>query len=212
MTGTDFTTLTDLASRALGGSVSAANDELFAQRENLIKPDAPLFDPADFGHKGKVYDGWETRRRRDEGGHDWAIVRLGAPGIVHGVVVDTAHFTGNYPPFVSVEAASIEGYPSIEDVQNAEWHAIVDNSPAAGDTANRYEVADRQVARDDVLTLTSGSRSCVARSPRVIKSGSSCAIAGVVSRSTSSMMSCFARSSIRCAVGSGQLFCSSRER
>ncbi|OZC69471.1 allantoicase [Rhodococcus sp. 15-725-2-2b] len=143
MTGTDFTTLTDLASRALGGSVSAANDELFAQRENLIKPDAPLFDPADFGHKGKVYDGWETRRRRDEGGHDWAIVRLGAPGIVHGVVVDTAHFTGNYPPFVSVEAASIEGYPSIEDVQNAEWHAIVDKSPAAGDTANRYEVADR---------------------------------------------------------------------
>lgn len=57
MTGTDFTTLTDLASRALGGSVSAANDELFAQRENLIKPDAPLFDPADFGHKERCTTG-----------------------------------------------------------------------------------------------------------------------------------------------------------
>ena len=56
MTIKDFTHLTDLASRALGGSVSSANDELFAQRENLIRPEAPFFDPHDFGHKGKVYD------------------------------------------------------------------------------------------------------------------------------------------------------------
>ncbi len=60
----EFTAMTDLASRALGGSVSAANDELFAQRENLIRAETPFFDPAEFGHKGKVYDGWETRRRR----------------------------------------------------------------------------------------------------------------------------------------------------
>jgi len=59
MTRHDFTALPDLASRTLGGSVSAANDELFAQRENLIRPEAPFFDPNEFGHKGKVYDGWE---------------------------------------------------------------------------------------------------------------------------------------------------------
>ena len=59
MTTHDFTALPDLASRTLGGSVSAANDELFAQRENLIRPEAPFFDPNEFGHKGKVYDGWE---------------------------------------------------------------------------------------------------------------------------------------------------------
>ena len=29
----------DLAGRALGGSVIYANDELFAERENLIKPE-----------------------------------------------------------------------------------------------------------------------------------------------------------------------------
>ena len=119
MTSPDFTALPDLASRALGGSVSAANDELFAQRENLIKAEAPFFDPSDFGHKGKVYDGWETRRRRDDG-HDYAIVRLGAAGIIHGIIVDTAHFKGNYPPFISIEAASIEGYPSIEEVMKAD--------------------------------------------------------------------------------------------
>jgi len=135
MTTHDFTALPDLASRTLGGSVSAANDELFAQRENLIRPEAPFFDPNEFGHKGKVYDGWETRRRRDDG-HDYAIVRLGTPGIIHGIIVDTAYFKGNYPPFVSIDAASIEGYPSVEEIMKADWQTIVEKSPAEGHTAN----------------------------------------------------------------------------
>src|SRR6478736_4009261 len=141
MTTHDFTALPDLASRTLGGSVSAANDELFAERENLIKAGAPFFDPNEFGHKGKVYDGWETRRRRDDG-HDYAIVRLGTPGIIHGIIVDTAYFKGNYPPFVSMEAASIEGYPSVEEIMKADWQTIVEKSPAEGHTANAYAVAD----------------------------------------------------------------------
>lgn len=71
-----FTRKVDLASRLLGASVVAANDDLYAERENLIKPSAPLHQPNTFGHKGQVYDGWETRRRRDDG-FDWAIIRLG---------------------------------------------------------------------------------------------------------------------------------------
>ena len=67
----DFTDLPDLAVRTLGGSVLAANDELFAERENLIKPQPAVFNAHTFGHKGQIYDGWETRRRR-EPGHDWA--------------------------------------------------------------------------------------------------------------------------------------------
>ena len=137
---TDFTHLPDLASRALGGSVVYANDEFFAERENLIKPEPPVFDPAAFGHKGKVYDGWETRRRR-EPGHDHAVVRLGVPGVVRGVVVDTAYFRGNYPPYVSVEAASVEGHPSPAELAEAEWVPLVPKSPAQGDHANRYPVA-----------------------------------------------------------------------
>jgi len=49
---------------------------------------------------------WRPRRRRDDG-RLYAIVRLGAAGIVYGAVVDTSDFKGNYLPFVSVEAASI---------------------------------------------------------------------------------------------------------
>jgi allantoicase len=134
--------LPDLAVRTLGGSVVWANDELFAERENLIGPEPPAHDPTRFGHKGKVYDGWETRRRR-EPGQDCAIVRLGVPGIVRGVVVDTSWFTGNYPPEASVEAAYVDGYPSPDElVASARWETIVPRSPLAGDTANPFDVDD----------------------------------------------------------------------
>jgi allantoicase len=138
----EFTTLPDLASRLLGSGVVAANDEFFAEKENLIKPEPATHSAADFGHKGKVYDGWETRRRR-EPGHDWAIVRLGSQGIVHRVVVDTAFFTGNYPPEISVEAASAEGYPSPAELEELEWHELVGRVAATGDRVNQYAVQDR---------------------------------------------------------------------
>jgi allantoicase len=137
----DFTALPDLASRALAGSVVYANDELFAERENLIRPEPATFSTGDFGHKGKIYDGWETRRRR-EPGSDHAIVRLGVAGIVRGVVVDTAWFRGNYPPFASVEASSIEGHPSPEELAGADWATLVPRSPIEGDTLNPFAVSD----------------------------------------------------------------------
>jgi allantoicase len=136
---TDFTILPDLAVRSLGGSVVAANDELFAERENLVKPEAPSYQTYTFGHKGQVYDGWETRRRRQPG-HDWALVRLGLPGVVRGVVVDTAFFKGNYPPEVSVEGASVEGYPTPDELQEAAWTPLVPRSAVKGDAPNRFEV------------------------------------------------------------------------
>lgn len=135
----DFTALPDLASRRLGGGVVHATDELFAERENLIAPHPAEFSATAFGHKGKTYDGWETRRRRGPG-HDWAIVRLGAPGVVRGVVVDTAWFTGNYPPHASVEATGVEGYPSPEELDDAEWDTLVERTDLRGDRAHRFEV------------------------------------------------------------------------
>ena len=151
-----FTSLPDLASRALAGSVIAASDELFAQRENLIKPEPSVFSPGEFGHKGKVYDGWETRRRRDDRRQetgDWAIVRLGVPGVVHGVVVDTAWFTGNYPTHVSVEGLHVDGYPPADELLGRDWTTLVPKSPALGDTANPYAVEDRQVWTHLRLTI-----------------------------------------------------------
>src|SRR3954451_18411266 len=120
---TDFTRLPDLVSRALGGAVVAASDEFFAAKENLILPEPPAA-RSEFGHRGKEYDGWETRRRRTPG-HDWAVVRLGAPGVVAGLVIDTTHFTGNYPPRASLDGAAIEGHPSVVELEETEWESVL---------------------------------------------------------------------------------------
>lgn len=139
----DFTGLPDLASRRVGGGVLWANDELFAEKENLIRPTEPVYQPSTFGHKGQIYDGWETRRRR-EPGVDQAVIRLGLPGVVQGIVVDTAFFTGNYPPFCRVDAAAVEGYPSPADMSEVDWQPLVSHSPLLGNTKNSFEVDNPQ--------------------------------------------------------------------
>ncbi|MFD7968675.1 allantoicase [Streptomyces clavifer] len=150
-----FTSLLDLADRRLGAGVVAANDEFFAERENLLKPGPAEFDPERFGHKGKIMDGWETRRRRGAGAtephptdedHDWALIRLGAPGVVRGLVVDTAHFRGNYPQSVSVEATSLPGSPSPEDLlaPGVAWTPLVPRTAVGGHAANGFVVDAEQ--------------------------------------------------------------------
>jgi allantoicase len=136
----DAAHLPDLASRRLGGSVVYATDELFAAKENLIRSEPPVFAPEEFGAKGKVYDGWESRRRR-EPGNDHAIIRLGVPGVVHGVAVDTSFFRGNYPPHVSIEAVSVDGYLSQAKLGELDWLPLIERSAATGDASNWYPVA-----------------------------------------------------------------------
>jgi allantoicase len=140
------TTLPDLALRTYGGSVVWANDELFAGRENLITPGPATFAPQTFGAKGQVYDGWETRRRRDRtpSSRDEAIVRLGIPGVVRAVVVDTSHFTGNYPVEAALEAVCAEGTPSVDELRAAEWTTLVGRAPLKGDAANPFEVTSER--------------------------------------------------------------------
>ena len=135
----------------LRGSVMAASDEFFAAKENLIKPDAPAFVPETYDAKGQVYDGWETRRRRGPGGtlperaaRDWVIVRLGVPGVVRAIVVDTAYFTGNYPQACSADGCSAGGYPSprelTADADPSRWREIVPRALLTGDHRHVFKV------------------------------------------------------------------------
>ncbi len=135
----EFTALPDLASRAFGGGIVHANDEFFAAADHLITPAPPVFTPRTFGTRGQVYDGWETRRRR-EPGHDHVIVRLGAPGVVRGVDIDTAFFTGNYPPHAAVDACAADGYPDAARLAGADWTPLVPRSPLAGDSRHLFTV------------------------------------------------------------------------
>ncbi|WP_116048281.1 allantoicase [Amycolatopsis palatopharyngis] len=136
----EWTTEPDLASRRFGGTVMWATDELFAEKENLVNPWTPRHQPETFGPKGQLYDGWETRRRR-EPGDDSALIRLGIPGVLSGVVVDTAYFKGNYPPEVSVAACAVEGYPSPDELSEQDWTVLVDRAAVRGDTENFFPVA-----------------------------------------------------------------------
>jgi allantoicase len=136
----------------LRGSVVAASDEFFAAKENLIKPTAPVFAPGTYDAKGQVYDGWETRRRRgpdgtlpDRSARDWVIVRLGVPGVVRSIVVDTAFFTGNYPQACSADACWVSGYPSSEELtagaDAARWQQIVPRGLLTGDARHAFKVS-----------------------------------------------------------------------
>jgi allantoicase len=142
---TDFLQLADLASERLGGRVIAANDEFFAPKENLLKESKPIFVEGKYTARGKWMDGWETRRRRTPG-HDWCVLRLGLPGIIMGIVVDTSFFTGNYPERFSLEGCDLgsPNPPGIEKKKSlsakTEWVQICPETALQGDSRNLFPI------------------------------------------------------------------------
>jgi len=136
-----WTQLVDLASARLGGKVLWANDDFFAGKENLLKPERPVWKEHEYTDRGKWMDGWESRRRRTPG-HDSCIVELGLPGVVRGVVVDTAFFRGNYPEHCSLEACAVDGAPSLDALQGegTHWVEVLPKSQLQGDSLNRFEI------------------------------------------------------------------------
>ncbi|MBT7768398.1 MAG: hypothetical protein HN705_00320 [Rhodospirillales bacterium] len=110
----------NLASPRLGTKVIQASDEFFAPKERLLKDEDPIFIADKYDDHGKWMDGWESRRRRDDG-HDYCIVRLGAQGTIKGVDIETTHFTGNHPP-----EASIDGVLSDNGIsEDRKWINVV---------------------------------------------------------------------------------------
>ena len=139
-------TLTDLASEANGSRALLASDEFFAPKENLLKAGRGEFIPEKYTDHGKWMDGWETRRKRSEG-HDWCIIRLGNPGIIKELDIDTNHFVGNYPSYASVDACQLPYYSSFEGLTDLEhgWIEILPKSELSSDSQNLFTIEfDRQ--------------------------------------------------------------------
>ncbi|HEY9855456.1 MAG TPA: hypothetical protein V6D05_06955, partial [Stenomitos sp.] len=137
----EFTDLIDLASERVGGEALYATDEFFAGKENLLKPGRGVFIPEKYTENGKWMDGWESRRKRGPG-HDWVIVKLGLPGIIRGVDVDTNHFLGNYPEHCSIEAVSLPGHPSLDELlsDRTQWTEILPISRLEGGSRNLFPI------------------------------------------------------------------------
>lgn len=119
----------DLAAVENGGVALAASDEFFGSRRNLILP----------GRARDMSDGWETRRRRGPG-HDWVILRLGRPGEIRRVEVDTLHFKGNAPGSCSLEFcrgtdASALGLTA----PRVSWEELLPESKLQPHTLHRFE-------------------------------------------------------------------------
>jgi allantoicase len=140
-----FASLADLASARVGGRAVATNDDFFAPKSNLVKPDPAIFITGKFTSRGKWMDGWESRRRRTPG-HDWCVVQLGLRGVVHGVNVDTRFFTGNFPSHCSIEALDDSSpiKPAVWSAAGAPWTPVLAKSELRGDGDNLFAIANRQ--------------------------------------------------------------------
>ncbi|CAK4085092.1 unnamed protein product [Aphanomyces euteiches] len=162
-----FTALTSLSK---GGKILFATDEWFAAADNLLSPTPPVFIAEKFTDFGKWMDGWESRRKRIPG-HDWCIIELGLRGKIVGIDVDTAFFTGNNAPQVSIQAACLEPhvgsslirprrmgtsasddeFKAVEALQSAKWTEILPRSSLGpGYEATRHNYFE--VESDQVFT------------------------------------------------------------
>jgi allantoicase len=138
----DWKECIDLAAERYGGAALLANDEFFAEKDNLLRAHAAVWKEHEYTDRGKWMDGWETRRRR-EPGHDWCIVRLGLAGVIRGVVVDTAFFRGNFPAECSLDACALPGHAN--DLAalaepRAVWTEILPRTALRGDAKNELEI------------------------------------------------------------------------
>ncbi len=128
--------LVDLASELVGGKALDTSDDYFAEVSNLLKPGRGVFIADKFTERGKWMDGWESRRKREQG-YDWAIIKLGLPGEVRAFDIDTNHFLGNHAPYASVEGAYAPG-ADVEHLKRASWTKLLSQHPLRPGSQNLF--------------------------------------------------------------------------
>lgn len=128
--------LIDLASVINGGRGISASDMFFSSPSNLIMPNRGL----------NMGDGWETKRRRDNN-NDWAIIKLGLAGTIRKVILDTAHFKGNYPDQFSLQAA----HSNNADGKNLSWKTIIKKTALHADYEHLF-IHQLMCSKDDEFT------------------------------------------------------------
>lgn len=137
--------LVNLASPRMGTEIHSVSDDFFAEAPRMLADTVPVFVPDKFDDHGKWMDGWESRRRR-HGGHDWCILHLGETGTIRLVDINTAHFTGNYPPGTMLEAA----YCADSNIDKAEWKTVIGDTrlgPDAHHLLTAHDVGPVNIVR-----------------------------------------------------------------
>lgn len=130
----------NLASERLGAKALYANDDFFAPKERMLQDSDPVFIPGKYDDNGKWMDGWETRRKREEG-FDYCIVQLAVSGRINKVELDTRHFTGNYAPAALLEACFSHSDPD----ETTQWVSITDTVALAGNDQKLVDIESNEV-------------------------------------------------------------------
>ena len=140
------TSLTNLASDALGTTVIHCSDEFFGAADRMLQTSEPLFIEGKYDDNGKWMDGWETRRRRD-GKNDFCYLRLGASGSITEFDIDTRHFTGNYTPAISIEGFNLSVEQEQAFVENDclfKSLSLLSPTDLQGDTHNFFDASSNE--------------------------------------------------------------------
>jgi allantoicase len=132
--------LIDLAQPRLGTKVLFKTDDFFASANRIISPMDPIFKTGVFDTHGKWMDGWESRRKRTEG-HDYIILKLGKPGKIKKVDVDTSHFNGNQPAMVSIEGAN----SSSHKINHLKWQTLLSKKKTKANSHHYFTVNSKKV-------------------------------------------------------------------
>jgi allantoicase len=118
----------DLAAVENGGLVLSCSDMFFGHRHNLIMP----------GRAANMSDGWETKRRRGPG-HDWVIIKLGTPGRIRRIEVDTSYFKGNFPESCALEASGAVDLPRESLTDQSYWKTVLPRTKLQAHTRHLFE-------------------------------------------------------------------------
>jgi allantoicase len=125
----------DLVAALNGGRALICSDEHYGAMGNLLLP----------GRGASMADGWETRRRR-EPGFDWVVLRLGHPGRIEQIEIDTAHFKGNFPHQVSVHAALLQTQDESDLASEClYWPALLEPQLLQADQVHQFRAQLRDV-------------------------------------------------------------------
>ena len=136
-----ISTLVNLISPKIGSHGVYANDEFFAPLERMLSETDPIFIPDKYDNHGKWMDGWETRRRRTPG-YDWCLIKLGCPGTIKKIEINTKFFTGNYPPYAEIEGIYSEEQP---DENDENWKTILNKKSIQGDAVNNFNAENESI-------------------------------------------------------------------
>ena len=132
--------LIDLAQPRLGTKVIYKTDDFFASANRIISPTEPVFKVGVFDKHGKWMDGWESRRKRTAG-HDFIIIKLGKPGTIKKVDVDTSHFNGNQPAMISIEGANSNS----NKINQLNWQPLLSKKKTKANSHHYFTVNSDKV-------------------------------------------------------------------